>query len=67
MKKIIALLLSLCLVFSLAACGKKSEDTSGNAKDDSKVDVGIVLPTKDEPRWLQDQARFEDVISSTDY
>jgi putative multiple sugar transport system substrate-binding protein len=67
MKKIIALLLSLCLVFSLAACGNKSEDTSGNAKDDSKVDVGIVLPTKDEPRWLQDQARFEDVISKTDY
>lgn len=31
------------------------------------VDVGIVLPTKDEPRWLQDQARFEHVIESTPY
>lgn len=31
------------------------------------VDVGIVLPTKDEPRWLQDQARFESVIADTDY
>lgn len=31
------------------------------------VDVGIVLPTKDEPRWLQDQARFEDVIKATPY
>jgi putative multiple sugar transport system substrate-binding protein len=68
MKKIIALLLSLCLVFSLAACGKKADtDTTGTTKDDGKVDVGIVLPTKDEPRWLQDQARFEDVISKTDY
>lgn len=31
------------------------------------VDVGIVLPTRDEPRWLQDQARFEDVIAQTPY
>ena len=32
-----------------------------------RVDVGIVLPTKDEPRWLQDVARFEDVIAQTPY
>lgn len=31
------------------------------------IDVGIVLPTKDEPRWLQDQARFEDVLKATPY
>ena len=31
------------------------------------VDVGIVLPTKDEPRWLQDRARFESVIKDTPY
>lgn len=31
------------------------------------VDVGIVLPTKDEPRWLQDMARFEAVIKATPY
>lgn len=31
------------------------------------VDVGIVLPTKDEPRWLQDSARFEAVIKDTPY
>ena len=23
------------------------------------VQVGIVLPTKNEPRWIQDEARFE--------
>src|SRR5690606_23475818 len=32
-----------------------------------RVDVGIVLPTKDEPRWLQDVARCEDVIAQTPY
>jgi putative multiple sugar transport system substrate-binding protein len=26
--------------------------------------VGIVLPTKDEPRWLQDEARFNDLLGT---
>lgn len=47
-----ALALFLCIGSSVLAAG---------------VDVGIVLPTKDEPRWLQDQARFEDVIARTPY
>ncbi len=83
MKKIIATLLCLSLVFSLTACGNKNTGSNGGTtnnggstgteatkapdKNKGSVDVGIVLPTKDEPRWLQDQARFEDVISSTDY
>lgn len=29
--------------------------------------VGIVLPTKDEPRWLQDQARFQDALTKAGY
>lgn len=33
----------------------------------SKVDVGIVLPTKDEPRWVQDEARFKEALKDTDY
>ncbi len=28
----------------------------------SQVKIGIVLPTKDEPRWIQDQTRFEDAL-----
>jgi PBP1b-binding outer membrane lipoprotein LpoB len=24
--------------------------------------VGVVLPTKDEPRWIQDQTRFQDAF-----
>lgn len=83
MKKILSIVLCLAMVFSLAACGeKKTEDTktadpaatadsaatTAPAKDDEgTVDVGIVLPTKDEPRWIQDQAKFEEVIKTTDY
>ncbi|HRA53661.1 MAG TPA: sugar ABC transporter substrate-binding protein [Thermoflexales bacterium] len=29
-----------------------------------KLAVGIVLPTKDEPRWIQDQTRFQDAFKA---
>jgi putative multiple sugar transport system substrate-binding protein len=32
-----------------------------------KVSFGVVLPTKDEPRWLQDQARFEAAFKQAGY
>lgn len=31
------------------------------------VQVGIVLPTKDEPRWLQDQASFETALNDAGF
>lgn len=31
------------------------------------VQVGIVLPTKDEPRWLQDQAQFEGILGDAGF
>jgi putative multiple sugar transport system substrate-binding protein len=30
----------------------------------AQVTVGIVLPTKDEERWIQDQARFQDALKT---
>ncbi len=32
-----------------------------------KLGVGIVLPTKDEPRWLQDEARFKEALTKAGY
>ncbi|HMD88700.1 MAG TPA: substrate-binding domain-containing protein, partial [Anaerolineaceae bacterium] len=29
--------------------------------------VGIVLPTKDEPRWIQDQTRFQTALTAAGY
>jgi len=29
--------------------------------------VGIVLPTRDEPRWIQDEARFKDALTAAGY
>ncbi len=48
----------MMLAFIVAGCN----NGGGNA-----VDVGIVLPTKDEPRWVQDEQRFKDAIAETDY
>ncbi len=31
------------------------------------VAVGVVLPTQDEPRWIQDQARFQDAFRAAGY
>jgi ABC-type xylose transport system substrate-binding protein/ABC-type multidrug transport system ATPase subunit len=33
----------------------------------TKLAVGIVLPTKDEPRWIQDQARFKNAFKAAGY
>ena len=33
----------------------------------SGIQVGIVLPTKDEPRWLQEQAQFESILGDAGF
>lgn len=45
----------LVVVTFLSACGGGS------------LDVGIVLPTRDEPRWIQDEARFRAAIEEAGY
>ena len=47
----------------IAACSNGSDDK----KSSSAVSVGIVLPTKDEPRWVQDEQRFKDALKGTKY
>ena len=82
MKKLLATLLVLTFVVSLAGCGTaapaqqsesaKAPEQSSNEPAPSQeasnaIDIGIVLPTKDEPRWIQDETRFTDALRSTDY
>jgi putative multiple sugar transport system substrate-binding protein len=56
--------LSLLLLASmlLAACGAPATEAPT-----SKLGVGIVLPTKDEPRWIQDETRFKDALTAKGY
>ncbi len=37
------------------------------AEEGSSLAVGIVLPTKDEPRWIQDETRFSDALTAAGY
>src|SRR5512133_3586109 len=63
-KKLFALL-SLLVVASmlLAACGGAAEEPAAG----EKLAVGIVLPTKDEPRWIQDETRFTEALNAAGY
>ncbi len=48
----------------------KASDFTGasNASTPSaSLAVGIVLPTQDEPRWIQDQTRFQDAFKAAGY
>lgn len=55
MKKFLSLLAVVVIAVVLAGCTKK------------KVHIGIVLPTKEEPRWVQDEQRFKDALKDTEY
>ncbi|MBS3972604.1 MAG: sugar-binding protein [Erysipelotrichia bacterium] len=58
MKKILMMLFaSMMMMATLAACTPAVQT----------VDIGIVLPTRDEPRWIQDEARFKDALKDTSY
>ncbi|MGN0348796.1 MAG: substrate-binding domain-containing protein [Roseburia sp.] len=48
------------------AGGAATEAGATNTNGGS-VQVGIVLPTKDEPRWLQDQAQFESILGDAGF
>lgn len=56
LKGITLLLVIMLFTSLLAACG------SGG-----KVEIGIVLPTKDETRWIQDEERFKAALEDTKY
>ena len=78
--RIRAIVFLLILVFTLGAfvgCSPKTDggetptsgdnDATHDTDTSGKVDVGIVLPTKDEPRWVQDETRFTEALKDTEY
>ncbi len=67
---IAATLLSACstpattVAPTAASAGTSSTEVSAPG---GQLAVGIVLPTKDEPRWIQDQTRFQDALTAAGY
>lgn len=60
MKRLLVLLLA-CVVFASMFAGcKKTQKKEG-------IDVGIILPTKQETRWLGDEAKFKKIIEEKGY
>src|SRR3972149_6769566 len=61
-KKLFALLSILVIAsMALTACGGAKTEAP------SALSVGIVLPTKDEPRWIQDETRFKEALTAAGY
>lgn len=47
--------------------GDTDAGTADTGSSDGDIQVGIVLPTKDEPRWLQDQKQFESILGDAGF
>jgi putative multiple sugar transport system substrate-binding protein len=78
MRKFLTILFMIGLLATMAACGgapvpeqakpAESAQQAEPAKPAGEaLAVGIVLPTKDEPRWVQDEARFKEALSAAGY
>jgi putative multiple sugar transport system substrate-binding protein len=68
-KKLWYVLMAILVIGStlLAACGAAPAEEAPAAEEGTKLAVGIVLPTKDEPRWVQDEARFKEALGAAGY
>jgi putative multiple sugar transport system substrate-binding protein len=47
--------------------GAAAAPTAAAAAPSGELAVGIVLPTKDEPRWIQDETRFSEALAKAGY
>ena len=55
----------MIVMMILSACGGNA--ATATQAPATKLAVGIVLPTKDEPRWIQDETRFRDALTAKGY
>ena len=51
----------------LSACGGSAATEAPPEPDGAELAVGVVLPTREEPRWIQDETRFNDAFKAAGY
>jgi putative multiple sugar transport system substrate-binding protein len=51
----------------LAACSPTTATNPTTTGSSTTIALGVVLPTKDEPRWIQDQTRFTNALTAAGY
>lgn len=73
-KNFVYLLIVIAMLLGLAACQPSGTTPTPAATEEvsppeegSTLTVGIVLPTKDEPRWIQDETRFKEALTAAGY
>ncbi|MDP2965780.1 MAG: sugar ABC transporter substrate-binding protein [Pelolinea sp.] len=71
-KKLFYTLIAVLMVAAaaLTACAPAApaeEAAPAEAPAEETLAVGIVLPTKDEPRWIQDETRFKEALTEAGY
>ncbi len=68
---LMAVVMMAVMVLSACAPAATATPTAAAAEPTvaagSTLAVGIVLPTKDEPRWIQDETRFKDALKAAGY
>lgn len=66
----IYLLVVAAMLLGIAACQPTETEEAAQpteAAAESELSVGIVLPTRDEPRWIQDETRFREALTAAGY
>lgn len=65
----ISLLVGLSMLLAACATPTAAPTTAEEppAAAETTLAVGIVLPTKDEPRWIQDETRFKEALQAAGY
>jgi len=62
-----ALMACLLVVAAVLPACRQAPAATPTPEAEAKLAVGIVLPTKDEPRWIQDETRFKDALQAAGY
>ena len=64
---VVAMVLSACAQAVTTTAPLETAVPQVTEPSAGKLAVGVVLPTKDEPRWIQDETRFMDAFKAAGY